>query len=87
MRTLLPALAGLCACAGAALAEAGNCMDAAALLHVDAGLPRAAAVIAGRHELKVAVTGSASGSEGSSSAWRRSTTASSTIGSGTATRS
>jgi len=60
LRTLLPALAGLCACAGAALAEPGNCMDAAALVHVDAGLPRAAAAIAGRHELKVAVAGSAS---------------------------
>ncbi len=60
MRTLLPALAGLFACAGATLAQAGNCMDATALVHADAGVPRAAAAIASRHELRVAVAGSTS---------------------------
>ena len=60
MRTLSLALAGLFAYAGAALAQTGNCMEAAALVHVDAGLSRAAVAIASRHELKVAVAGSTS---------------------------
>jgi len=60
LRTLLPALAGLFACAGATLAQAGDCMDATALVHADAGVPRAAAAIASRHELRVAVAGSTS---------------------------
>ena len=60
MRTLLLALAGSLAYAGAAPVEAGNCMDAAALVHIDAGLSRAGAAIAGRHALRVAVAGSAS---------------------------
>ena len=60
MRTLSLALAGLFAYAGAALAQTGNCMEAAALVHADAGLSRAAVAIASRHELKVAVAGSAS---------------------------
>jgi len=60
LRTLWLALAGVLAFAGAALAQAGDCMEAAALVHAEAGLPRAAAAIADRHELKVAVAGSTS---------------------------
>jgi ABC-type amino acid transport substrate-binding protein len=60
VRTLVLALAGTFALAGAAVVQAGNCMDAADRVHVDAGLPRAAAAIASRHELRVAVAGSAS---------------------------
>jgi ABC-type amino acid transport substrate-binding protein len=60
LRTLLLALAGLFAYAGAALAEAANCMEAAALVHVDAGLSRAAAAVTSSNELRVAVAGSAS---------------------------
>ena len=60
MKTLWLALGGVFAFAGAALAQAGDCMEAAALVHADAGLSRAAAAIAGRHELKVAVAGSTS---------------------------
>jgi ABC-type amino acid transport substrate-binding protein len=56
---LLSALAGLCACVGMALAEP-DCMDSAALIHAEAGLPRAAAAITARQELKIAVAGSAS---------------------------
>jgi GDSL-like lipase/acylhydrolase family protein len=54
------ALAGVFAFAGAALAQAGDCMEQAALVQAEAGLPRAADAIAGRHELKVAVAGSTS---------------------------
>jgi hypothetical protein len=60
LKTLWLALAGVLAFAGVALAQAGDCMEAAALVHADAGLSRAAAAIAGRHELKVLVAGSAS---------------------------
>lgn len=60
MKTLVLALAGAFALAGATVAQAGNCMDAADRVHVDAGLPRAAAAITSRHELRVAVAGSAS---------------------------
>src|SRR5262249_8274263 len=59
LRMLLSALAGLCACVGMALAEP-DCMDSAALIHAEAGLPRAAAAITARQELKIAVAGSAS---------------------------
>jgi hypothetical protein len=60
LNTLGLALAGLFACAAAAVAQAGDCMDAAAHVRVEAGLPRAAAAIASRHELKVGVAGSTS---------------------------
>jgi lysophospholipase L1-like esterase len=60
VRTLVLALAGVLACAAAALAQDSNCMDAATSVHADAGLPRAAEAIARRHELKVAVAGSTS---------------------------
>jgi hypothetical protein len=60
LKTLWLALAGLFAFAGAALAQAGDCMEVASLVHAEAGLPRAAAAIADRHELKVAVAGSTS---------------------------
>ncbi len=60
MRTLWLALAGVVACVGTALAQTGDCTEAAALVHADAGLSRAAAAIASRHELKVLVAGSAS---------------------------
>jgi ABC-type amino acid transport substrate-binding protein len=53
-------LAGIFAVASTALAQAGNCMDAGARVHVDAGLSRAATAIASRRELKIAVAGSAS---------------------------
>jgi hypothetical protein len=73
VRTLVLALAGTFALAGAAVAQAGNCMDAADRVHVDAGLPRAAAAIASRHELRIAVAGSASsilaGPEGTRAAY------------------
>src|SRR5262249_29468098 len=59
-KTPVLALAGAFALAGAAVAQAGSCMDAADRVHVDAGLPRAAAAITSRHELRVAVAGSAS---------------------------
>jgi hypothetical protein len=58
LRTLSLALGLLFACAGGARAE--PCMEAAHLVHPDAGLPRADAAVTGRHELKVAVAGSAS---------------------------
>jgi hypothetical protein len=60
LKTLSLALALLLACAGVAPAQTGNCMEAATLIHPDAGLSRAAAAVASRHELKVAVAGSAS---------------------------
>jgi ABC-type amino acid transport substrate-binding protein len=60
VRTLVLALAAAFGLVGAAVAQATNCMDAADRVHVDAGLPRAAAAIASRHELRVAVAGSAS---------------------------
>ena len=60
MRALLAALLGLCACAGAALAEGGDCLEAAGLVHPDAGVANAAAAVANRHELKIAVAGSTS---------------------------
>ncbi len=60
MRTLWLALAGVFACVGTALAQTGDCTEAAALVRADAGLSRAAAAIASRHELKVLVAGSAS---------------------------
>ena len=60
MRTLWLALEGVFACVGTALAQTGDCTEAAALVHADAGLSRAAPAIASRHELKVLVAGSAS---------------------------
>jgi hypothetical protein len=60
LRTLSLVLAALFACSGGALAGADPCLEAASLVRAEAGLPRAAAAVAGRHALKVAVAGSAS---------------------------